>query len=142
MKKRELKWYDRKRWFCGLPFTFTKYGLSEDRFFVETGLFSLKHSEVRLYRILDLTLTRSLVQRIFGLGTIHVNSSDKDLKQFDIVNIKKSWDVKEVLSQAVEQERRAARVAPREFMSDGHSHNSSCGGNHDPDELDDDDELD
>ena len=115
-----MQWYDRKRWFCGLPFTFTRYGLSDDRFFVETGFLNLKQSEVRLYRILDLTLTRSFIQRIFGLGTIHVNSSDKDLKQFDIINIKKSQDVKEELSQAVERERRAAKVASREFMHDGH----------------------
>jgi len=120
MKKRELRWYGRKRWFCGLPFTFTRYGLSEDRFFVETGFLNLKQSEVRLYRILDLTLTRSFIQRIFGLGTIHVNSSDKDLKQFEIINIKKSRDVKEALSQAVERERRAAKVTSREFMHDGH----------------------
>ena len=116
MNRDKLVWYDRKRLFCGLPFTFTKYGMGQDRFFVETGLLNLKQSEVRLYRILDLTLTRSLIQRIFGLGTIHVNSSDKDLKLFDIVNIKNSGDVKEMLSDAVERERREARVSSREHM--------------------------
>lgn len=118
MNKKALKWYGRKRIFCGLPFTFTKYGLGEDRFFVETGFLNLKQSEVRLYRILDLTLTRSLAQRMFGLGTIHVVSSDKDLKTFDIVNIKNSEQIKEMLSGAVEQERREARVSSREFMGD------------------------
>lgn len=121
MKKDHLVWYDRKRWFCGLPFTFTKYGLGDDRLFVETGLFNLRHSEVRLYRILDLSLTRSLGQRLFGLGSIHVSSSDKDLGSFDIVNIKKSEDIKELLSNAVERERRAARVSGREFMRDGYA---------------------
>ena len=30
-------WKDRKR-ICGLPITFTKYSMSEDRLFLETGL--------------------------------------------------------------------------------------------------------
>lgn len=129
MKKDGLAWYDRKRIFCGLPFTFTKYGLGEDRLFVETGFLSIKHSEVRLYRILDMTLTRSLGQRIFGLGTLHIHSSDRDLKEFDLTNIKKSEEVKELLSNAVERERREARVSSREFMGS-------------PDTADEDDDLD
>ena len=34
-------WKDRKRNFLGLPWTFTKYSLSEDRFFIEKGLFKI-----------------------------------------------------------------------------------------------------
>lgn len=117
MNKNNLIWYDRKRLFCGLPWTFTKYGVCQDRLFVETGLFNLKESEVRLYRILDVHLTRSFIQRIFGLGTIHIDSSDHDLKCFDIKNIRKSQDVKELISNSVERERREARVSSREFMT-------------------------
>lgn len=120
MKKNNLIWYDRKRLFCGLPWTFTKYGICQDRLFVETGLLNLKESEVRLYRILDVHLTRSFIQRIFGLGTIHIDSSDRDLKCFDIKNVRKSQDVKELISNAVERERREAKVSSREFMMDSH----------------------
>ena len=37
MKKESMIWYDRKRLWCGLPWTFTKYGMDEGRLFVETG---------------------------------------------------------------------------------------------------------
>ena len=109
-------WKDRKRTIFGLPWTFTKYSLSEDRLFIETGLFKYAQDEVRLYRILDLQLTRSFSQRLFGLGTIKVSSSDQSLKNFEIKNIKNSMEVKETLSRLVEEQRDSKRVINREIM--------------------------
>lgn len=57
-------WKDRKRYF-GLPISFTRYRLSENRIFREKGFLNLKEEEVLLYRVRDLELTRSLWQRIF-----------------------------------------------------------------------------
>ena len=113
-----ILWYDRKR-HLGLPLSFTKYSMSEDRLFVETGLFNLEQNEVRLYRILDLQLKRSFGQRIFGVGSIIVSSSDKSLGTFEIRNIKHSANVKEMLSVQVEQQREAKRVVGREYMGSG-----------------------
>ncbi len=113
----DILWHDRKRHF-GLPISFTKYSMSEDRLFVETGFFNLEQNEVRLYRILDLQLKRSLGQRIFGVGSIIVSSSDKSLGTFEIRNVKHSANVKEMLSVQVEQQREAKRVFTRENMVD------------------------
>ncbi|CBK73396.1 Bacterial membrane flanked domain [Butyrivibrio fibrisolvens 16/4] len=123
----DILWHDRKRHF-GLPLSFTKYSMSEDRLFVETGFLNLTQNEVRLYRILDLQLKRSLGQRIFGVGSIFVSSSDKNLGTFEIRNIKHSANVKEMLSVQVEQQRESKRVVGREYM----------GGDVD---FDDDDEM-
>ena len=112
-----ILWHDRKR-HLGLPLSFTKYSMSEDRLFVETGLFNLEQNEVRLYRILDLQLKRSFGQRIFGVGSIIVSSSDKSLGTFEIRNIKHSANVKEMLSVQVEQQREEKRVYSRENMLD------------------------
>ena len=109
-------WKDRKRTFLGLPWSFTKYKLTEDRLFIETGFFNSIENEVRLYRILDLQLTRSLGQKIFGLGTIKVKSAHKALADFEIKNIKNSKEVKEQLSQLVEDMRDKKRVVNREMM--------------------------
>ena len=68
MESIEYLWRDRKRR-LGLPLSFTKYSLSEDRLFCETGLFNLKQDEVLLYRVRDLQLNMTLGQRIFGVGT-------------------------------------------------------------------------
>lgn len=117
MDKTKLKWYARKRLWCRLPWTFTKYGMSEDRIFVETGILNLHQKDVRLYRILNISLTRSLTQRIFGMGTIHLDSNDKDLECFELKNILDSEHIKEMISDAVEMERKRNKVSTREFMS-------------------------
>lgn len=119
MKKESMIWYDRKRLWCGLPWTFTKYGMDEGRLFVETGFLNTKEEEVRLYRILNISLSKNIIQRIFGLGTIHIDSTDLDLKCLRITNIKDSDHVKEMLSEKVEEERLRNRVSAREFMNHG-----------------------
>ena len=104
--------------FFGLPLSFTKYRLTTNRLFVNTGFLTQREDEVRLYRITDVSLSRTLMQRVFGLSTIHCNSSDKTLGNFDIINIKDGEEVKEILSQSVERERIARRVSTRENMID------------------------
>ncbi|MCR5641178.1 MAG: PH domain-containing protein [Lachnospiraceae bacterium] len=109
-------WKARKRIWCGLPWTFTVYSFDDSRIFIDSGVLNKRQDEVRLYRVLDLSVTRSLIQRIFGMGTIHVSSSDKNMKDFDLINIKHVIDVKEDLSQRVEKQRDAKRVSTREFL--------------------------
>lgn len=111
-----IVWKDRKRTLFGLPWSFTKYSLSDDRLFISTGFLSTKEDEVRLYRIMDISLKRTFGQRIFGLGTIKCCSADKTLGDFEIKNIKKSKDVKELLSEMVENERNRKKVTSREFI--------------------------
>ena len=92
--------------------------LNNGELLIQTGILSTKEEEVRLYRIMDVTLRRSLGQRLFGLGTIHCCSADKSTPEFDIKWIPNSAAVKEKLSDLVEAERMAKRVSSREFMSD------------------------
>ena len=111
------KWSDRKRIIFGLPWTFTKYAATDEKLLIRTGVLNVKEDEVRLYRILDLTLKRTLFQRLWGLGTIRVCSADKSTPEFEILNIKNPEIVKNMLSDMVEEERRKKRVSGREFMS-------------------------
>lgn len=115
----DVLWRARKRLtFFGLPWTFTVYRLTKDRLFIKQGFFTTREDEVRLYRILDISLKRTLIQKIFGLGTIQCHSSDKTMGHFDIINVKRSYDVKNLLSDLIEQERMEKRVSNREFISD------------------------
>lgn len=110
-------WKGRKRvLFLGLPLTFTSYTLLEDKFLVDSGFFTSHQEEIRLYRIIDISLTRTFFQKIFGLGTITCDTSDKSCPKLEIINIRDVKNVKELLSQAVENERIKKRVSSREFM--------------------------
>ena len=108
-------WKDRKR-ILGLPITFTRYRLSEDRIFRETGLLNLKEEEVLLYRVRDLELKRSLFQRIFGVGTVCVHSSDKTTPHLDLLNIKNPREVKELLHRQVEEMKLSRRMRTTELL--------------------------
>ena len=117
-------WKDRKRTLFGLPLSFTVYKLTEEKLYIETGMFAKNEEEIRLYRVLDLTLKRSLGQRIFGLGTIHFCTADKSTPEFDIKSIKNSRDIKNMISDMVEAQREAKRVSSREFMDDDSDHDN------------------
>ena len=88
------------------------------RIFRETGLFNLKEEEVLLYRVRDITLTRSFFQRIFGVGTVSLHSSDKTTPTLDLVNISKSKDVKELIFSKVEQAKANRRMRTTELLDD------------------------
>ena len=129
---KEVVWSDRKRIIFGLPWTFTKYTLTKEKLLIETGILNKDQEEIRLYRIMDLTLKRSLWERLFGLGTIHCCTADKTAPEVDIKWVKDSANVKELLSDLVEEERMAKRVSSREFFD----------GDGDMDDLDGDGEAD
>lgn len=118
-EQNEILWRERKRLtFFGLPWTFTVYRLTKDRLLIKRGFFTTREDEVRLYRILDISLKRTLIQKIFGLGNIQCHSSDKTMGHFEIINVKRSYDVKNLLSDLIEKERMEKRVSNREFISD------------------------
>ena len=109
-------WKDRKRYF-GLPLSFTRYSLSEDRLFLSVGLLSIKDDEVLLYRVRDIDTRRSLWQRIFGVGTVTVISSDKTMPNMVLKNIKDPMFVKELIHQQVEEVKIKRRVRVGEIMT-------------------------
>lgn len=114
----EYVWKDRKRTIFGLPLSFTVYTLTEEKLIIETGFLSKKEEEIRLYRIMDLTLERPFGQRLFGVGTVHCCTADKSTPEFNIQKIKKPQQVKNMLSDMVEAEREKRRVSAREYMID------------------------
>lgn len=123
-------WKDRKR-YLGLPLSFTRYSLSEDRLFLSVGFFSIRDDEVLLYRVRDIITQRSLWQRLFGVGTVTVISSDKSQPTLVLKNIKHPLRVKELLHERVEEMKLQRRVRVGEIMASGY----------DEDGIDNDDEL-
>ena len=116
MAKIDYIWHDKKRYF-GLPLSFTRYAMSEDRLFTSVGLLSLKDDEVLLYRVRDIDTSRSLWQRLFGVGTVTVMSSDKTMPNMVLKNIKNPIEVKELIHAQVEDMKIRRRVRFGEIMS-------------------------
>ena len=121
-------WKDRKRYF-GLPISFTRYALSEDRLFTSVGFLNIKDDEILLYRVRDIDTSRSIFQRLFGVGTVTVMSSDKTMPNLVLQNIKDPVMVKELLHKQVEDMKIKRRVRFGEIMTD-------ADGDGEPDDMD------
>lgn len=123
-------WKDRKR-YLGMSLSFTRYCLSEDRLFVSQGFFNIKDDEILLYRVRDIDTKRMLWQRIFGVGTVTVLSSDKTMPNLALKNVKDPLMVKELIHQQVEEAKIKRRMRFGEIMTDSD-------GDGEPDDMDDD----
>lgn len=113
----QTRWSDRSRIF-GLPVTFTKYSMSDDRIFCEKGLLNMKFEEILLYRVRDISMKITLGQRIFGVGSILLQSSDKTAPVLEIKNVKNPRQVKEMIHQQVEQVKEQRRMRFGEVLED------------------------
>ena len=113
----DFTWQDRKR-ILGMPLTFTRYRMSEDRLFLSTGFFTTRDDEVLLYRVRDISLTITLWQRIFGVGTVTIISSDKTMPTLVLKNIKQPRMIKEKIHQQVEEMKIRRRMRIGEILTD------------------------
>lgn len=114
-------WSDKKR-ILGMPISFTTYSLSQDRLFVDQGFIKLHSEEILLYRVRDLSFSQTLLQRIFGVGSVIIQSSDKTSPVLELRNIKKAFDVKELIHENVEKMKLERRMRVGEILEDGHDY--------------------
>lgn len=111
----EILWRDRKR-YLGLPISFTVYSFDRNRFYLKKGLFNTTEDEMLLYRILDVKLSRTFGQKIFGVGSIMLVTADKTDNNIEIRNIKKPDRTRKALSAMVEKERDEKRILGKEMF--------------------------
>ena len=110
-------WHDRKR-ILGMPISFTRYALSEDRLFLRRGFLNVRHDEIVLYRVRDLRISVSLWQRIFGVGSGTVVSTDKSIPELTLKNIRQPNEVKELIHEHVEKMKIERRMRIGEMSMD------------------------
>ena len=80
------------------------------------GFLSIKDDEILLYRVRDIDTSRNLWQRLFGVGTVIVMSSDKSMPNLVLKNIKDPVFVKELIHKQVEEMKIKRRVRVGEIM--------------------------
>lgn len=117
MEGKEVLWTDKKRPFCGLPWSFTRYTLYSDKLYTTVKFLSVHEEELRLYRVIDITLTQSVFERIFGVGTILCHSADATTPVLEIRSVKNPEKVRSLLSEMVEKSRSEKNIATGEFIT-------------------------
>lgn len=116
VENEDVIWKDRVHhmWF---PISFTKYYVANDRLYVEKGFLKTDYNETLLYRVLDIKLTRTLGQKIFGTGDITLYAKADSEGTILLHNIKKPKETKKMFSNLVENIRNKKNIVGKEFYS-------------------------
>lgn len=107
----EDKYVERKRWvFLGLPFTFTKYHIRENVITINSGLLRKVENDCYMYKVQDVELVSTLMERIVGLGTIVCYTGDTTHPKLMIEHIKHAKEIKNYILEASEEARMKRRT--------------------------------
>ena len=101
-----VEFVERKRWvFLGLPFTFTKYRIKEDMITIDSGLLKTVENDCYMYKVQDVMHTATLMEKMFGLGTIECHTGDTTHPVLKMEHIRNSKTIKEFILKQSEEAR-------------------------------------
>lgn len=106
-----MEYIERKRTkLFALPVCFTKYTINDDKIIITSGFLNITEDDAYMYKIQDVRLTKSLMERIFKLGTITCYTGDTTHPELKLMHIKNASAIKEFLMEASEEARRKRRT--------------------------------
>ena len=91
----------------------TEYEFTNRRLRYTRGILNRTRDQIELVRVRDLTATRSLMQRLLGIGTLSIDSVDRTHPQFDLLAQRSVYELKDWIHDLNARER--ARLGYREF---------------------------
>lgn len=106
-----MEFVERKRvLFFGLPWTFTKYTVREDNVVINSGLLKTYENNCYMYKIQDVELQATLLERMFKLGTVVCYTGDTTHPKLELVHIRQAKEIKDYILMASEDARRKRRT--------------------------------
>ncbi len=91
-----------------------RYKLTNERLMVTRGFISKHIEEIELYRVNDVSMKQSIMERMFGLGDVRLETTDATTPDPQIKDIQGPERVKDLVRQAARAERQRRRVLLRD----------------------------
>ena len=124
-QQEEMAFVERKRiLFFGLPWTFTKYMISESFVTVKRGLFSTTEDDCYMYKIQDVKLKTSFMEKLCGVSTVICYTGDVTDKTLELTHVRHGKEIKSYLLKTSEEARIKRRtlhtqdISAREYDED------------------------
>lgn len=96
---------------CVLICRSRRYTLTNQRLRLESGIIAKQVEELELYRVIDTAADQSVMQRLLGVGTVVVVSSDQRSPQFVMPWVQDPRTLREEIRQLGEARRRWRKVS-------------------------------
>ncbi len=103
--------------FFGIPWPFKHFEVYNNLITISSGILNLREDDCFMYKVSDVQLSRSLIQRIFGLSTITLFTSDVTTQTIIMKNIKHGNEIKDFIYQESERARIRRRTVNMQDIS-------------------------
>lgn len=110
-RKEEVLWRGRPNRFVAIRKSLTeRYEVTSERLKIEYGILNRHTEEIELFRVQDLSVQRSIFDRMFGVGNIIIHSGDATGGTTILYDIPDTEHVKDIIRDASRIERQRHRV--------------------------------
>ena len=83
-----------------------RFIISAEQLIVQHGIFHRTSDYIELYRIVDFSESRDLLEQFFGLKTVSIYSGDRTNPKLDIYGVREKLDVVGIVRERVEYNKR------------------------------------
>lgn len=96
--------------FLALPICFTTYTITDEKVTIKSGFLSITEDDAYMYKIQDVRLRKSFLERVFKIGTIICYTGDTTHPELTLSHIKHAVEIKDYIMAASEEARRKRRT--------------------------------
>ena len=108
-------WKDRSRW-LGMPLRSTSYELNGNKLYLRRGYISNNEEQLLLHRVVDMSLREGIIDKLCNQGTLILRTTDTNNETVYLYNITNVKEVRDLLSEIIEDERIRLGVVSREYI--------------------------
>ena len=83
-----------------------RYIITSEQLIIQHGVLTRTSDYIELYRVVDFSENRGVMQQFFGLKTVGIFSGDRTNPQLDIYGVKEKMDVVKIIRERVEYNKR------------------------------------